>query len=114
MIDTNLSPDDALVIFADMQDGIVDLPLTMPVADLLRAAQGLARLAEIFDLPTLALTIPKRAGEKSVIVPEITGTPSSLRHIQRTTPDSFSNADVVEFLASTGRSTLARARTRSR
>ncbi len=106
MIDPKLSANDAVVIFADLQEGIVDLPMTVPAAQLLRAAQGLAQLAEIFDIPTLALSIPKRAGQKSVIVPEITGTRSKIRHIQRMTPDSFQNTEVAGFLADTGRRTL--------
>ena len=106
MIDPKLSANDAVVIFADLQEGIVDLPMTVPAAQLLRAAQGLARLAEIFDIPTLALSIPKRAGQKSVIVREITGTRSKIRHIQRMTPDSFQNTEVAGFLAGTGRRTL--------
>lgn len=101
-----LSPHDAIVIFADIQHGIADLPLTVPPADLLRSVHGLARLAEIFDVPTLALTIPKRGGGPSVVVPQITGTRTKLTQLQRTTPDSFENPGIRGAIEESGRKTL--------
>lgn len=103
---SKLRPSDAVVIFADVQTGIVDLPLTVEPERLLRSVAGLARLAEVFDLPTLALTIPKRGGGEPQIVPEITRARSRLQHFQRTTPDSFENAAIRDALAATGRRTL--------
>ncbi|MGE4238863.1 isochorismatase family protein [Ramlibacter sp.] len=105
-VDPKLSPDDAVVVFADLQTGILDLPMTRPATTLMRSAQGLARLAEIFDIPTIALCIPKRAGETPVISEEITGTRTKLRQIQRFTPDSFQNREFVDALEKTGRKTL--------
>lgn len=101
-----LSPDDAVMVFADLQNGIVDMPLTVDPVDLLRSVEGLAHLAELFDLPTLALTIPKPGGGKSVVVPQITNVRSNLMHFQRSTPDSFENAEIRDALAQTGRKTL--------
>jgi nicotinamidase-related amidase len=97
---------DAVVIFADLQHGITDLPLTVPTSELLRSVHGLATLAEIFDIPTITLTIPKRGGGPSVVVPQITDTRSKFKHIQRTTPDSFENAEIREAIELTGRKTL--------
>lgn len=101
-----LSPRDAIVIFADLQQGIVDLPLTVPAAELLRSAQGLARLAEIFDVPTIALTIPKRGVGPSIVIPQVTETRSKVTHLQRTTPDSFENDAIRAAIEATGRKTL--------
>jgi nicotinamidase-related amidase len=101
-----LQVNDAVVIFADLQHGITDLPLTVPTAELLRSVQGLATLAEIFDMPTLTLTIPKRGGGPSVVVSQITETRSKFKHIQRTTPDSFENAEIRQAIEATGRKTL--------
>jgi nicotinamidase-related amidase len=97
---------DAIVVFADLQHGITELPLTVSTDELLKSAYGLARLAEIFDIPTLALTIPKRGGGPSIVVSQVSATRSKLTHIQRTTPDSFENAEIRQALASTGRNTL--------
>lgn len=105
-VNPKLSPHEAIVIFADLQRGIADLPLTVPSADLLRCVQGLARLAEIFDVPTLALTIPKRDGGPSVVVPQITDTRTKITHLQRTTPDSFENTGIRGAIEASGRKTL--------
>ncbi|MFO1188389.1 MAG: isochorismatase family protein [Alphaproteobacteria bacterium] len=101
-----LSPDDAFLVFADLQVGIVDLPLANSAKDLVRAAKGLARLGEIFDIPTLTLSIPKRGGGRAVIIPEITETRSKYKHLERTAPDSFENAAIRKAIADSGRNTL--------
>jgi nicotinamidase-related amidase len=106
MTNPKLSPHDAIVIFADLQSGIVNLPLTVDPNELARSAHGLATLAELFDIPTLALTIPKRDGGESVVIPPITETRSKYQHIQRTTPDSFENADIRAAIEQSGRRTL--------
>ena len=105
-VNLKLAHSDAIVIFADLQHGIADLPLTVSTAELLKSVHGLARLAEIWDIPTIALTIPKRAGGPSIVVPQITETRSRVTHIQRTTPDSFENAEIRQALEATGRKTL--------
>jgi nicotinamidase-related amidase len=104
--DPKLAHSDAVVIFADLQSGIVDLPLNVEPARLLRSVAGLARLAELFDIPTLAITMPKRDGGQPVIVPEITDVRTSFRHLHRTTPDSFDNGEIRVAIAELGRSTL--------
>ncbi|MGE4238869.1 isochorismatase family protein [Ramlibacter sp.] len=107
MKNPKLNPDDAIVVFADLQTGIVDLPgLTVDPKEMLRFAAGLARLAEILDMPTIALTIPKRGGGTPVVVPEITERRSKFKHVQRTRPDSFENPDIVAAIEESGRKTL--------
>jgi nicotinamidase-related amidase len=106
MVNPKLSPSDAVVIFADVQKNIVELPLTVAPAELLRSVKGLAQLAEIFDMPTLALSIPKHGGGDVEIVPEISQNRTKIKYLQRTTPDSFENAAIVDALAQTGRKTL--------
>lgn len=106
MKDPKLSPHDAVVIFADLQGGIVDLPLTVPRSKLARAAGALARLAELFDIPTFALTLPKRDGGHAGVIPEITTHRSRVRHIRRSRPDSFENVEFARAIEDTGRRTL--------
>jgi hypothetical protein len=105
-MDHKLSPDDVVVIFGDLQYGIADLRLTVPTSELLRSAQALARLAEVFDMPTLMLTIPKRGGGSAVVLPDITGARTQYKQIQRSTCDSFLNAEIREAIEATGRKTL--------
>lgn len=104
--DPKLRVDDAVVVLGDLQEGIADLARTVRRDELGRSAGGLVRLAELFDLPTIALTIPKRDGSSSVLLPEIGQGRTSYRHIERTSPDSFENADFRNAVAETGRRTL--------
>lgn len=106
VVNPKLSADDAILVFADIQAGIIDLPLTSSGRDILRAAKGLAKLGELFGIPTLALTIPKRGEGPAVIAPEITETRSAYKHVQRTTPDSFENAEFRKAIEDSGRGTL--------
>lgn len=106
MIDPKLSPSDAIFVFADIHAGIVDLPLTVPREELLRAVEGLAELAELFDIPSFALSIPSLTLKEVEFVPEVTEKRKKLTHLQRTSPDSFEHAAIRDAFAATGRKTL--------
>lgn len=106
MTDPKLSSSDAVVVFADLQSEIVSLPLTVDPAVLRRSAGGLATLAELFDLPTFVITMPKRDGGELEVIPEVVNTRTTYRHFPRTTPDSFDNEAIRDALAEVGRSTL--------
>jgi hypothetical protein len=106
MIDPKLSSSEAVFVFADLHKGIVELPLTTTPAELLRAVEGLATLAELFDIPTFALSIPKLTGEEPEIVPELSGVRKHYKHLQRTSPDAFEHEAIRDAIASTGRRTL--------
>ncbi len=103
---TKLRPDEAVVIFGDFQTGIAELPLTVPAEGLRRSAWGLARLAEVFDMPTFAMSIPKADGRKAEIIPEITRTRTRYQQFLRTTPDSFEHEAFREAIEKTGRKVL--------
>ena len=103
---TKLRPDEAVVIFGDFQVGITELPLTVPAGELRRSAWGLARLAEVFDMPTLAMSIPKAGGGNAEIIPEITRTRTRYQQFLRTTPDSFEHEAFRKAIEKTGRKTL--------
>lgn len=106
MSNPKLSPSDAVAIFADVHQGIVGLPLTVPAPELMRAIEGLATLAELFDIPTFALSIPKLTGEEPEFVPQLAKVRSRFTRLQRTTPDSFDNTAIRAALEATGRKTL--------
>lgn len=101
-----LRPDEAILVLGDFQTGITNLPLTVPEQALLRSARALAQLAEIYDMPTIALCIPKGGDADPTIIPEITETRSKLQKIRRTLPDSFENEQFRQALQATGRKTL--------
>ncbi len=107
MNDPKLSPADAMVVFADLQGGIVDLPLTSPRAQVIKAARGVAKLARVFDMPTLISAIPDHGGGPAQVIPdmaEVRGGP--IETIQRTTPDSWANDAIRAAIQKTGRKTL--------
>jgi hypothetical protein len=101
-----LRADDAILVFGDLQQGITDLPLTICEQDLKRSAWALSRLAELFDIPTIALCIPKGGDTHPTLIPEITSTRIRLQQIMRTRPDSFENDDFRQAVEATGRKTL--------
>ncbi|MFJ4192538.1 isochorismatase family protein [Pseudomonas sp. NPDC089534] len=101
-----LKANEAVLVLGDLQIGITDLPLTVPQQSLVRSAAGLARLAEIFDIPTLALCIPKGEDTHPTIIPEITRVRSKFQQIRRTCPDSFESPAFRDALEATGRKSM--------
>ncbi|MEN5033128.1 isochorismatase family protein [Pseudomonas sp. TWI929] len=101
-----LRSDEAILVLGDLQNGITDLPLTVSQQSLTRSAGALARLAEIFDIPTIALCIPKGEDTDPTIIPEITNARSTFQQIRRTRPDSFESEAFCSALEATGRNTL--------
>jgi nicotinamidase-related amidase len=98
--------DEAVVLFADLQKGIGDLPLTVPEDRLHAGVGALARLAKIFEIPVVISTVPGNDGAPASVFAEIFATLGNLPVLQRTTPDSF-NSDVVRgALEATKRKTL--------
>lgn len=102
----NLS-DDAVLIFGDLQIGVADLPLTVSEEHLKRSASGLARLGEIFDIPTFVMMIPKSGNDEDPeVIREISDHRSHYKTFVRTTPDSFDHKEFREQVRSTDRRTL--------
>jgi nicotinamidase-related amidase len=83
-------PDDTIVLFADLQAGIADLPMTVPAARLRKGVSGLARLDNA----------PVR------LLPELAEVPGKRDVILRTYADSLRSDEIREALAATGRKTL--------
>lgn len=101
-----ITPDDAVLIFGDFQEGITNLPLTVSADNIRLAAWGLARLGEIFDIPTFAMSIPKPDGGTPKIISEIRDTRSEFRTFLRKTPDSFEDEPFRQAIEATGRKVL--------
>lgn len=101
-----LHADDAILVLGDLQDGITDLPLTVSEQSLRRSAAALAQLGEIFDLPTIALCIPKGEDNEPTLIAEVREARSQFQRIRRTRPDSFESPTFREALQATGRKSL--------
>ena len=107
MTSSKIAVNDALVLFADLQAGIADLPsLTVPYERLQKGVLGLARLAKIFGLPAVVSAVAGPDGSPARIMPEIAQGLGALPTHHRTTADSFENADIRKAIEATGRKTL--------
>jgi nicotinamidase-related amidase len=100
-----LDPSQTVVLFADLQAGIIELSATNEVRHLRRAVSALAKLARLFDIPAVVTTAPGRDGAAHV-TPEIAAALGELPVHTRNTTDAFLHAPTRDAIISTGRRTL--------
>jgi nicotinamidase-related amidase len=105
MIYAPLDPSAAVVLFADLQAGIIELTATNELTRLRRAVSALAKLARLFEIPTIVTTAPAEGGNARV-TPEIAAALGDLPQYTRTTTDAFLHAPTRDAIAKTGRKTL--------
>ncbi len=104
MTHSPLDPKTAAVLFADLQAGIIELGVTNELSRLRRAIAALAKLAHLFEVPTIVTTAPAEGGAR--VIPEIEAALGSLPHHQRNTTDAFTHQPTREAILKTGRKTL--------
>jgi nicotinamidase-related amidase len=104
--ESRIAPTDSVILFADLQAGIVELTQTNPLARLKTAVLGLAKLAKLFEIPVIVSAIQGEDGSAAKIVPEIGEALGELSIHHRTTCDSFLNPDILAAIEGTGRKTL--------
>ena len=98
---------DALLLVADLQAGIADLPLTVPEARLKRGVAALMRLVAIFNLPVLITAVPGADGKPSPLMAEVEAGRGRERGVfVRTTPNSFNDQELRAAIEASGRKTL--------
>ena len=95
-----------MVLFADLQAGIVELNRTMTAERLRLGVASLARLARLFRIPVIVSGIAGEEGSPANMIPEITETLDGPAVHHRTTCDSLLNEAIRNELVSTGRKTL--------
>jgi hypothetical protein len=96
----------AMAIFADLQEGIADLPLTVPFERLRASVRGLAQLVKIFSLPFMVVTVPGRDGGPAKVMPVLGEVLGDFKDYPRTTPAAFVNDAIAKAAAATGRKTV--------
>jgi nicotinamidase-related amidase len=104
-----MNPDlaaDGLVLFADLQAGIVERATTIDRAALGRGVSAAAQLAKIFDLPVIVTTVPGEGGGPAQLVPEIEAVLGPVQPLVRTGTDSLDNAAIRSAVEATGRKTI--------
>ena len=98
--------EDAIVLFADLQIGIVELSQTNPVDRLKTGVRALAKLAKLLGIPAVVSGVRGEDGKPSKMIPQIADGLGDLPTHHRTTCDSFLNEEIVSAIKATGRKTL--------
>ena len=101
----SLDPNHAIVLFADLQVGIIEMATTVEQARLRRAVAALAKLAGLFAIPAIVTTAPSEGGPARV-TPEIASALGDLPQHVRTTTDAFTHGPTRSAIEKHGRSTL--------
>lgn len=101
---TPLDPKNTVVVFADLQAGIIELTATNELTRLRRAVAALAKLARIFAIPAVVTTGPTDGGPR--VTPEIAAALGELPPHTRNTTDAFLHAPTRDAIAGTSRRTL--------
>jgi hypothetical protein len=106
MAHSKIDVNDTLVLFADLQAGIADLPLTVPYARLQKGVLALSRLAHLLEMPAIVSAVRGQDGDPAVIMPEIAQGLGELPIHYRTSADSFENPAIRQAIEATGRKTI--------
>jgi nicotinamidase-related amidase len=105
MIYVPLDPSATVVLFADLQAGIIERVKTNELTHLRRAVSALAKLTKLFDIPAVLTTAPSEGGAPRV-TPEIAAALGELPQYMRTTTDAFLHTATRDAITRTGRKTL--------
>ena len=100
-----LDPSATVILFADLQVGIIERAATNDLAHLRRAVSALAKLAKLFDIAPIVTTAPSEGGVPRV-TPEIAAALGELPQYMRTTTDAFLHAATRDAIIKAGRKTL--------
>jgi nicotinamidase-related amidase len=103
---SRIDPKDALILFADLQAGIVELTQTNPPERLRRGVRALAQLAKLLEIPVIVTGVRGEDGSTAKVISEIGEVLGTLPTHHRTTCDSFLNEEIVSAIEATGRKTL--------
>ncbi len=103
---SRINSQDTIILFADLQAGIVELTQTNPLARLRTGVRALAKLAKLFDIPAIVSGIRGEDGSPANMLSEIADSLGPLPTHHRTTCDSFLNEEIVSAIKATGRKTL--------
>ncbi len=103
---SRIDPQDTVLLFADLQSGIVELTQTNPLGRLKTGVRALAKLAKLFDIPTVVSGVRGEDGSSAKMLPEIEEGLGLLPTRHRTTCDSFLDEEIVSAVKATGRKTL--------
>ena len=105
MPSSRIDPSDAFILFADLQQGIADLQLTISAERLKKGVLSLAKLARLFEIPAIVTGVPTGEGAPK-FMEEIELGMGKVQTCVRTTADSFRNEEIAAAIDKSGRKTL--------
>lgn len=103
---STIKSQDSVILFADLQSGIVELTRTNPLDRLKAGVRGLAKLTKLFGIPAVVSGIRGEDGSPAKVIPEIAEGLGDFPIHHRTTCDSLLNAEIMSTIQATGRKTL--------
>ena len=103
---SRIDPHDTLLLFVDLQSGIVELSRTISLDRLQKGVLGLAKLAKIFGMPSIISGVAGQDGATPTMIPQIAAGIGAYSIYKRTTADSFRNAEILAAVQTIKRKTL--------
>jgi len=103
---SRIDPNDAVMLFVDLQHGIVELSKTISLDRLKKGVHGLSRLANIFAIPAIVSGVPGQDGAAATMIPQIAEGIGGYTVHQRSTADSLRNDAILAAVRATQRQTL--------
>jgi len=104
-----LDPADTLILLLDHQSGLFQTVKDVPIDDLRRNVEMIARLASLLDIPVIT-TASEPNGPNGPLMPEIgLHAPHASYVARKGEVNAWDNEDFVEAVAATGRTTLVMA-----
>jgi nicotinamidase-related amidase len=104
-----MNPSDTLVLLLDHQSGLFQTVKDIPIADLRRNVEMIARLCTLLKIPVIT-TASEPAGTNGPLMPEIHQlAPHAVYVARKGEVNAWDNDDFVAHVASTGRKTLVMA-----
>ena len=101
-----IDPSDAVVLLLDHQSGLFQTVKDIPVADLRRNVEMIAKLATLLNIPVIT-TASEPAGTNGPLMPEIhRDAPHAVYVPRKGEVNAWDNDDFVAEVKSTGRKTL--------
>jgi nicotinamidase-related amidase len=104
-----MDPSDTLVLLLDHQSGLFQTVKDIPVADLRRNVEMIARLCSLLNIPVIT-TASEPAGSNGPLMPEIhQHAPHAVYVARKGEVNAWDNSDFVAQVETTGRKTLVMA-----
>jgi hypothetical protein len=97
---------DTIIVFADLQEGIVNVGVTNDVRRLRTSVAALADLATVFALPIVISCVPTTSGAIAPTLPEIAGRVPAAAALARSTANPMDDAPFRLALEASGRKTV--------